>query len=105
MDTHGNFIFIMSHFTSTKPFFILQGVPNVYGFTYGANPIGDEVNCNPAYIFTEYDTEQEVADAVDALKGEVGWYWECDNRIPYPPNPNEWSYQECITTPPPEDPS
>ena len=95
----------MSHFTSTKPFFILQGVPNVYGFTYGANPIGDEVNCNPAYIFTEYDTEQEVADAVDALKGEVGWYWECDNRIPYPPNPNEWSYEECITTPPTEDPS
>ena len=85
----------MSHFVSTKPFFILQGVPNTNGFTYGANPIGDEIACNPAYTFSEYDTEQELADAVDTLKGEADWYWNCDNRIPYPPNPNQWDYIEC----------
>lgn len=94
----------MSHFISTKPFFIVQGVPNSNGFIYGANVIGDVVSCNPSYTFIEYDTEQEIADAADALKGEAGWYWECDNRIPYPPNPNEWSYEECSITPPPEDP-
>lgn len=88
----------MSHFISTKPFFLLEGVPNVNGFSYSANEIGSQVNCNPAYIFTEYDTEQELADTVDALKGQPGWYWECDNRVPYPPNPNEWSYVDCITT-------
>ena len=96
MGFNRSIFFLMSHFTSTKPFFILEGVPNVNGFTYGANPIGDEVPCNPSYIFTQYDTEQELADAVDVLKGEPGWYWECDNRIAYPPNPNEWSYVDCV---------
>jgi hypothetical protein len=39
-----------------------------------------------------YETEQELADRVDNLNGVPGFYWECANRIPYPPNPNEW---EC----------
>jgi hypothetical protein len=30
----------MSHFISTKPFFILEGVPNHLGFIYSANPVG-----------------------------------------------------------------
>ena len=87
----------MSHFTSTKPFFILTGVPNARGFVYSANTVGADVDCSEDYVFTEYDTESELADAVDALVGQVGWYWECDNRIPYPPNPNEWSYADCVS--------
>ena len=34
-----------------------------------------------------------LANRVDALKGITNWYWECENRIPYPTNPNEW---ECV---------
>jgi hypothetical protein len=40
-----------------------------------------------------YDTETDLANRVDALKGITNWYWECENRIPYPTNPNEW---ECV---------
>ena len=87
----------MSHFVSTKPFFILTGVPNDLGFVYGANGIGEEVLCNEAYTFTEYDTEAAFADAVDALKGETGWYWKCENRTPSPPNPNDWDPNtDCV---------
>ena len=89
----------MSHFVSTKPFFILTNVPTAIGFVYSANEVGEEVLCNEAYTFTEYDTEQEFADAVDALKGEPGWYWLCENRTPSPPNPNDWDPNDC------EDPS
>ena len=86
----------MSHFTSTKPFFILQGVPNARGFVYSANEVGADVDCDAAYTFTEYDTETELANAVDVLIGESGWYWKCENRVPYPPNPNIWSYTDCV---------
>lgn len=48
-----------------------------------------------------YDTEDELAARVDTLKGVPGWYWECENRIPYPPNPNEW---ECPEPEPDPDP-
>ncbi len=63
----------MSHFVSTKPFFILTNVPTALGFVYSANEIGEEILCNEEYTFTEYDTEEEFANAVDALKGEPGW--------------------------------
>jgi hypothetical protein len=52
--------------------------------------------CDPRYVLQEYDTEDELAVAVDALVGEDGWYYKCSNRIPYPPNPNEWSAVDCI---------
>ena len=41
-----------------------------------------------------FDTEAELAARVDALKGEVGWYMQDDNRIPHPPNPNPWETSE-----------
>ena len=37
-----------------------------------------------------FDTEDELAARVDELKEQPGWYWLPENRIPYPPNPNEW---------------
>lgn len=89
----------MSHFTSTKPFFILQGVPNDRGFIYSANEVGQDVDCSDTYTFSEYDTESELATAVDTLVGIDGWYWLCENRIPPPVNPNYWDPLDC------EDPS
>lgn len=41
-----------------------------------------------------FDTEDELAARVDEIKMEPGWYWLCENRIPYPPNPNEWECPE-----------
>jgi hypothetical protein len=41
-----------------------------------------------------YDTEDELAARVDELKGEPGWYWLPENRIPHPPNPNPWGSLE-----------
>jgi hypothetical protein len=37
-----------------------------------------------------FDTEDELAARVDALKDMPGWYWLDDNRVPSPPNPNSW---------------
>ena len=85
----------MSH-VSSKPFFVLTGVPNSRGFVYGANQVGDPIACSESYTFIEYDTEDEVAEAVDSLMGIPGWYWECSHRIPYPPNPNSWSKADCF---------
>ena len=96
MGYHRYYLGDMSHFTSTKPFFILTNVPNNLGFVYSANTVGANVDCSADYVFTEYDTEDDLAVAVDALVGEDGWYYKCENRIPYPPNPNEWSGADCI---------
>ena len=34
-----------------------------------------------------FDTEQELADRIDVLKGTTGWYYEENHRIPSPPRP------------------
>ena len=85
----------MPHLVNTKPFYILNNVPTALGFQYCASPIGTELICDPRYVLQEYDTEDELAVAVDALVGEDGWYYKCSNRIPYPPNPNEWNPVDC----------
>lgn len=86
----------MSHLTTTKPFFRVVGVANEWGFIYSASPIGTELHTADGATLVEYDTEQELADWMDNFVGQPGWYWECENRIPYPPNPNEWSYTDCL---------
>jgi hypothetical protein len=86
----------MSHYVSTKPFYILTGVPNPnQNFMYSANVVGNEIMAPDTYGLEEFDTEEELSQRVDELKGEAGWYWKCTNRIPYPPNPNEWSIDDC----------
>ena len=60
---------------------------------YGYLDIGFQVSTGQMFL-NVYDTEDELADAVDTLKQIAGWYWECENRIPYPPNPNEWECPE-----------
>ena len=35
-----------------------------------------------------------MAAYIDLQVGEPGWYYKCENRIPYPPNPNEWECTE-----------
>lgn len=90
----------MSHYVSSKPFYILTGVPNpTQNFMYSANVVGEEILAPDTYGLEEFDTENELSVRVDELKEEEGWYWKCENRIPYPPNPNEWSIDDC------EDPS
>jgi len=86
----------MSHYVSSKPFYILTGVPNPnLSFMYSANTVGNEIMAPDSYGLEEFDTEDELATRVDELIGEEGYYWKCENRIPYPPNPNEWSYEDC----------
>ena len=60
--------------------------------TYSYLPIGTQVQTGQQYLMI-YDTEEELASVVDTLKGESGWYMKDENRIPYPPNPNEWEPQ------------
>lgn len=62
---------------------------------------GYQVSTGQTYLEV-YDTEEELAGRVDAIKGVAGWYWECENRIPYPPNPNEWECPEPDSEPEPE---
>lgn len=84
----------MSHYVSSKPFYILRPIAGPVGFFYSANVIGREIEAPDTLTLEEFDTEQEIADRADELIGEVGWYWKCDNRIPYPPNPNDWTCEE-----------
>jgi len=41
-----------------------------------------------------FDTELELGQRCALLMNSETWYWECENRIPYPPNPNEWECEE-----------
>lgn len=74
----------MNHHTSTKPFYLLTGVPNPTGMMYGVNEVGKEIAATIEYTFEEFDTEAELAAKVDALIGVEGWYYLPENRIPYP---------------------
>lgn len=60
---------------------------------YGYVTPGFQISTGKNYLEV-YDTEDELAARADALKGIPGWYMECANRIPYPPNPNEWECDE-----------
>ena len=91
-----DFLVTMSHFTTTKPYWCLTNMPGASGFTYSCDEVGTELECNEAYVLNEFDTEDELATFVDGIKGIPGWYYECNNRIPYPPNLVEWDYEECV---------
>ena len=85
----------MSHYVSSKPFYILTGVPTPRGFMYGANVVGNEIMAPDTYGLEEFDTEDEIATRIDELIAIPEWYWRCENRIPYPPNPNYWDQINC----------
>ena len=85
----------MSHHISTKPFYLLTGARNKWGIIYSANEVGTEILGGDDLTFFEYDTEEELAGAVDLAMEQEGWYWRCENRIPSPPNPNEWDPSDC----------
>ena len=86
----------MSHLTTTKPYFLITGMPGPMGFAYNCGEVGTHIACDPRYHLENFDTEDELAAAVDDIVGEPGWYYKCENRIPYPPNPNEWSPADCV---------
>lgn len=86
----------MSHLTTTKPYWCLTDMPGPVGFAYSCADVGAELDCNPHYHLHEFDTEDELATFVDNIKGIPGWYYECENRIPYPPNLVEWDYPACV---------
>lgn len=59
---------------------------------YGYIVPGQRISTGQLYLEI-LDTEAELETRVDAERGISGWYDTCDNRIPSPPNPNEW---ECV---------
>ena len=86
----------MAQFTTTKPYWCITNMPGPVGFTYSCSDVGTELECDPAYVLNDFDTEEELATFVDGIKGIPGWYYKCENRIPYPPNPNEWNPVDCL---------
>lgn len=74
----------MNHYTSTKPFYLLTGVPNPTGMMYGVNEVGKEISATIEYNLQEFDTEAELANKVDDIIGIQGWYYLPEHRIPYP---------------------
>lgn len=70
----------MAHHISTKPWALITNVSNAKGYTYIKNEVGREIACPGDYVITEYDTEAELAAAVDALESD-GFYMHPHNRI------------------------
>jgi len=81
VDNNWNNLDSMSHHTSTKPWALLTNVSNSTGYQYLKNTVGEEIGCPHTYIITEYDTEEELSAAVDALESD-GFYMHPNNRIP-----------------------
>lgn len=80
----------MGHFIPTKPWILLTGTANVAGYMYCKDP--GEIDCAGDVTMQEFDTEDELATAVDALESE-GFYMHPDNRIPPDTLEEEWARQ------------
>ena len=79
----------MSHHIITKPWVLITNVPSVKGYLYLKQEVNEHVECSHDYVITEYDTEEELATAVDALE-EDGFYMNPENRIPADTMEEEW---------------
>ena len=79
----------MSHIPTTSQWILITGVSNITGYQYFKSEIGVEIDCNPAYTITQYQTEENLAAAVDALE-EDGFYMNPENRIPADTLEEEW---------------
>ena len=86
----------MSHLTTTKPYYAVTDHDDPSWVIFNCDEVGTELWCNPHYELHNFDTEVELATFVDGIKGIPGWYYECENRIPYPPNLVEWDYETCV---------
>jgi hypothetical protein len=75
-----------------------------YWVAYGATP-GLEAQqigyITPGFQITTGQTYLEILDdeaalsaRVEELKGDADWYWQCDVRVPSPPQPNAWVCDE-----------
>ena len=79
----------MSHTQVNKPWILITGVNNQNGYQYFKSDIGVEIDCNPAYTITQYQTEEELAAAVDTIE-EDGFYMNPENRIEADTLEEEW---------------
>ena len=50
---------------------------------------GFRVSTGQTYLEV-FDDEASLAQRVEEVKGDMDWYWQCDVRVPSPPNPNSW---------------
>lgn len=80
MDNNSNNLDSMSHI-STKPWTLITNVSNATGYQYFRTTIGDEIGCPHDYVVTEYETEEDLATAIDLLE-KKGFYMKPENRIP-----------------------
>ena len=81
--------------TATGPKFYIawsESGDAIKNYSYDYIVPGMRVSTGQLYLEI-YDTEAELMSRVDALRGIDGWYDTCENRIPYPTNPNVW---ECV---------
>jgi|VirMetMinimDraft_7_1064189.scaffolds.fasta_scaffold05895_9 hypothetical protein len=72
----------------TDPQQLIDNPRNNYGYS-----IKGEVSTGQQYLEI-FESEPEMAAYIDLQVNITGWYYECVNRIPYPPNPNKWECPE-----------
>ena len=80
MDNNWNNLDNMSYNT-TKQWALIENVSNLTGYIYIKTDIGEFVACPEEYTIREFDTETELAEAVNALEGQ-NFYENPENRIP-----------------------
>ena len=88
--SHHTYKFVDASFwlAYTNPEDILSNPRNNYGYSAKG-----EITTGQKYLEL-FETEEEMAAYIDLITNTPGWYYECLNRIPYPPNPNEWECPE-----------
>lgn len=79
-------------------FFLCYTTSDTLSYSYLT--LGSQVQTGQEHLEV-FDTEEQLAAAIDTVKGVQGWYMQDENRIPSPPNPNVWTPAE----PTPDEPT
>jgi len=79
-----------------------DGVP-LQPQNYGYITSGFQVSTGQNFLEV-FDTELELAERCAFLMNSETWYWECEHRIPHPPNPNEWECEDEVEVDSPVEP-
>ncbi len=84
----------MSHIEANSPWILITGVSNQVGYQYFKIDLGSEIDCSETYTINQFETEEELATAVDAIE-EDGFYMNPNNRIPTDTLEEEWEREKA----------